>query len=50
VADLRTNERGRVDVDFVTSDQRGLFTVIAQGLRKDGTPFFGSCEFRVGEE
>lgn len=50
VADLRTDKRGRVDVDFVTSDQRGLFTVIAQGLRKDGTPFFGSCEFRVGEE
>lgn len=48
--DLRTNQEGRVIEKFTTSDQTGSFIIIAQGLRKDGTPLYGIKEFKVEED
>jgi len=46
-ADLRTNSKGLVKEELLTSDQTGKFFIVAQGLRADGTPFFGLGEFYV---
>jgi len=48
-ANLRTDKNGIAKDDLITSDQTGKFMIIAQGLRADGTPFFGSGEFYVEE-
>jgi len=34
---------------FKTSDQTGSFIIIAQGLRGDGQPIFGTTSFEVAE-
>jgi len=47
--DLRTDAKGEVWEAFKTSDQIGNFIIIAQGLRKDGLPIFGTASFRVEE-
>jgi len=46
-ADLRTNSKGLVKEQLLTSDQTGKFFIIAQGLRDDGMPFFGTGTFFV---
>ena len=48
-ADLRTNSKGLVKEELLSSDQTGKFFIVAQGLRADGTPFFGLGEFYVEE-
>jgi len=45
--DLRTDGKGRVKETFTTSDQTGEFIIIAQGLRDDGTPFYGTKKIVV---
>ncbi|MFK8010232.1 MAG: TonB-dependent receptor plug domain-containing protein [Saprospiraceae bacterium] len=44
---LRTNSEGIAVENFITSDQIGKFIIIAQGLRGDGKPLFGTKEFTV---
>ncbi|MFK7774698.1 MAG: TonB-dependent receptor plug domain-containing protein [Saprospiraceae bacterium] len=46
---LRTNSKGIVEENFITSDQTGKFIIIAQGLQADGKPLFGTKEFSVEE-
>ncbi|MEM9835507.1 MAG: TonB-dependent receptor plug domain-containing protein [Bacteroidota bacterium] len=48
--DLRTNHLGLARDEILTSDQTGKFIIVAQGLRRDGRPFYGSSEFFVVEE
>ncbi|MEL6944106.1 MAG: Plug domain-containing protein, partial [Bacteroidota bacterium] len=45
--DLRTDDKGKVKESFTTSDQTGEFIIIAQGLRDDGTPFYGTKKIVV---
>ena len=45
--DLRVGEKGVAKDVFNTSDQVGKFIIIAQGLRKDGQPFYGTASFQV---
>lgn len=45
--DLRTDDKGKVKETFTTSDQTGEFIIIAQGLRDDGTPFYGTKKIVV---
>lgn len=47
--DLRTDQFGKVKEEFTTSDQTGTFIIIAQGLKKDGTPLYGIKQFEVEE-
>ncbi len=44
---LKTNEKGEAKDLFKTSDQYGKFIIIAQGLKDDGTPLFGTTQFEV---
>ncbi len=44
---LRTDEQGKATESFTTSEQTGRFLVVAQGLRPDGRPCFGTLEFAV---
>ena len=46
-ANQATDGAGVVKDSFPTSDQKGKFIIIAQGLRLDGQPFFGTGEFVV---
>ena len=46
-ANQPTNAAGSVVETFTTSDQKGKFIIVAQGLRKDGQPYFGTAEFEV---
>lgn len=45
--DLRTNVLGLARDQIITSDQPGRYIIVAQGLRKDGRPFYGTGEFFV---
>lgn len=36
-----------VEETFSTSDKKGQYLIIAQGIRKNGTPLFGSSVFKV---
>jgi hypothetical protein len=47
--ELRMGAKGIVRERFPASDQTGKFLIVAQGLRADGTPFFGLGEFFVVE-
>ena len=40
-------KNGKITEAFVTSDQKGAFMVMVQGLRKNGMPLFGSAVFEV---
>ncbi|MEO1261820.1 MAG: MG2 domain-containing protein [Bacteroidota bacterium] len=44
---IKTNLRGEATEFFSTSDQKGTYVIIAQGLRKDGQPFYGTSRFEV---
>ncbi|MEO0338258.1 MAG: Plug domain-containing protein, partial [Bacteroidota bacterium] len=44
---IKLDKFGVARESFTTSDQRGQFMIIAQGLREDGTPLFGSAVFEV---
>ncbi|MEO1261819.1 MAG: MG2 domain-containing protein [Bacteroidota bacterium] len=46
-AEIEIGEEGTAKEVFTTSDQKGRFVVIGQGLRSDGKPFFGTTEFVV---
>ncbi len=47
--DLRTDSKGEVWEIIKTSDQTGSFIIVAQGLRADGQPLFGTASFEVEE-
>ncbi len=47
---LKTNKKGEAEDSFKTSDQTGKFIIVAQGLKDDGTPLFGTTEFEVEVE
>ena len=44
---LEVNQLGSIQESFTTSDQKGKFIIIAQGLRKDGQLLFGQKTFEV---
>lgn len=44
---LRTDLLGNTQTSFFCSDQAGEYIIIAQGLRRDGRPYFGSASFQV---
>ncbi|MEL7159448.1 MAG: TonB-dependent receptor, partial [Bacteroidota bacterium] len=44
---LFTDRNGEASETLMTSDQTGRFRIIAQGLRGDGLPFFGTAIFTV---
>lgn len=46
-ADLRIDETGSLKEVFKTSDQKGKFVIVAQGLRNDGQPFYGVSSYEV---
>jgi len=45
--DLRTDIRGNAKDSFSTSDQDGIYIIIAQGIRSDGIPVSGIAKFEV---
>lgn len=47
---IRTNLLGNAVESFFASDQTGRFIIIAQGLRNDGRPYFGTTEIRVDDQ
>ena len=44
---IKTDKNGEAVEVFSTSDQKGKFDIIAQGLRNDGQPFYGTASFVV---
>lgn len=44
---LKTDLLGNAQTSFFCSDQTGQYIIIAQGLRRDGRPYFGTASFQV---
>ncbi|MEM6770566.1 MAG: TonB-dependent receptor, partial [Bacteroidota bacterium] len=44
---LRIGDQGQLTDSFSSSDQKGTYLIIAQGLRKDGIPYYGTKVFEV---
>jgi len=45
--DIRTDIKGVASDSFSTSDQDGIYIIIAQGIRSDGIPISGTAKFEV---
>ncbi len=46
---LQTDLLGNTQTSFFCSDQVGQYVIIAQGLRRDGRPYFGTASFQVAD-
>ena len=44
---LKTNSKGEASVSFFTSDIKGRYTIILEGITETGEPVVGSLGFRV---
>jgi hypothetical protein len=45
--DIKLDKEGKTTIQFYTSDKKGRFTGIVQGLANNGSPVYGSFEFDV---
>jgi hypothetical protein len=44
-----TNENGNIKIEFYTSDVPGAYTIVIEGITKDGTPGYTTSTFEVKE-